>query len=574
MLPVGQWKYNKTCSHNWTCSVSTDSPLTAYVLQTLLAKQKSNADTDGYGLGQTLFEICFAGLIVWVSIFFAGHFLAPTNGCVKRRSEESGDHDGYYCVCNEVYCDETPDAIKPLNPSEYVLITSSKSGLFFHVSKGTFDNKKTGDPLGKITVDQKDVYQEIFGFGGAVTDAAAINIHKLTYEASEYLLRSYFGPHGINYNFIRTPMGGSDFSTRPYTYAMVENDTTFQYFDLQTEDYVYKIPIMKRAQELKNGKIKLMSTPWTASLWMKTKKSWTHDSKLRPEYRQAWADYFVRYFEAHRRDGLEFWGLTCQNEPENHKYIPLSVNLNAMTWTAEEERDWIIEYLAPTLKTKNFEHIKIFILDDNRPSLPEWPKTVFQNKTARDIVSGIALHYYFDSEVSPSVLDETKQLFPEKSLIYTEACTGVYEDKHVILGSWKRGEVYAANIIENMSHWVSAWIDWNIALSTSGGPNWINNTVDSPIIVNSTANEFYKQPMFYVLGHFSKYVPPNSVRIGTTSDNTDGIPNVAFSTPDGGVVLVILNLNEEEREILINDPKKGTTKINVLGKSINTMKYW
>lgn len=135
--------------------------------------------------------------------------------------------------------------------------------------------------------------------------------------------------------------------------------------------------------------------------------------------------YFHRYFEAYRRNGLEFWSVTCQNEPENYKYIPLSANLNAMSWTAEEERDWIIEHLAPSLKKNGFEHIKILSLDDNRPSLPDWPKTVFQDKGARDIISGIAIHYYKDSETDPSVLDDVKQLFPEKSLMYTEACTGV-----------------------------------------------------------------------------------------------------------------------------------------------------
>jgi len=89
----------------------------------------------------------------------------------------------------------------------------------------------------------------------------------------------------------------------------------------------------------------------------------------------------------------------------------------------------------------------------------------------------------------------------------------LFTDKRVILGSWKRGEIYATNIIniliifiENLSHWVSSWIDWNIALNTNGGPNWNGNYVDSPIIVNSTADEFYKQPMFYVIGHFSKSV--------------------------------------------------------------------
>lgn len=76
----------------------------------------------------------------------------------------------------------------------------------------------------------------------------------------------------------------------------------------------------------------------------------------------------------------------------------------------------------------------------------------------------------------------------------------------MILGSWARGELYAKNIIETLLHWVSAWIDWNLALDTSGGPTYVGNYVDSPIIINSTANEFYKQPMFYALGHFSKYV--------------------------------------------------------------------
>ncbi|KAL0125251.1 hypothetical protein PUN28_004409 [Cardiocondyla obscurior] len=404
--------------------------------------------------------------------------IAATNGCIKRQSNESGDDDGYYCVCNAVQCDEAPEAIKPLNPEKYVLITSSKSGLFFDVSNGVFELKKTSGkqrscfvrtpkPLGvglklpsisrtflnilfpfrnkkcsllrpnkensspMIIVNRTDVYQEILGFGGAVTDSVGKNIHSLSNETSNHL---------------------------------------------------------------------------------------------------------IRYFEVYRRNGLEFWGVTTQNEPENYKYIPQSVNLNGMRWTPEEESDWIVEYLAPTLKKNNFGNIKILTLDDNRMSLPDWPKTVFSNKKARDIIFGIAVHFYFDATVGPNVLDEVKELFPEKTLLYTEAALGVFQEKPVILGSWKRGELYAHNIIENLSHWVSSWVDWNIALNTDGGPNWIGNNVDSTIIVNSTADEFYKQPMFYSIGHFSK--------------------------------------NEEEKEILINDPEKGTAKINVRGKSINTMKYW
>lgn len=443
------------------------------------------------------------------------------------------------------------------------------------VFRGGF-SKKFINPSkpGKIIVNQTDTYQEILGFGGAVTDSAAMNVLNLTQQASDNLLKSYFGPQGINYNFIRTPMGGSDFSTRPYTYLMTDNDITLSNFNLQMEDYDYKIPVIKRAQELQENKIKLLTLPWSASPWMKTNYTWTSIGKLRPEYRQLWADYFVKYFEAYRKSGLEFWGVTPQNEPTSYIYVSPLNNFNGMAWTPEEERDWIIEYLSPTLKRKDFGDIKIFIMEDNRHLLPDWPKKVLQDERARDIVSGIAVHFYFDDIIIAHNLNEIKRLFPEKSILYSEACNGVFDDQKVILGSWKRGEIYARNIIQNMLNSVSSWIDWNIALDMIGGPNWIENFVDSPIIVNSAADEFYKQPMFYVLGHFSKYIPPGSVRIGITMENTQDIETVAFSTSDGGVVLIILNLSEEKKVILIEDPKKGTTRINVLAKSINTMKYW
>lgn len=139
-------------------------------------------------------------------------------------------------------------------------------------------------------------------------------------------------------------------------------------------------------------------------------------------------NYFTfRYFEAYRRNGLEFWSTTTQNEPEGYKYIPPDLNLSSMPWTAEEERDWIVDYLGPTLKKSDFGHIKLFILDDNRISLPDWAKTIYQDKKARDIISGTAIHFYFDTVISPNVLDQVKQLFPEKSLMLTEACNGAFD---------------------------------------------------------------------------------------------------------------------------------------------------
>ncbi len=84
-------------------------------------------------------------------------------------------------------------------------------------------------------------------------------------------------------------------------------------------------------------------------------------------------------------------------------------------------------------------------------------------------------------------------------------------------------------------------MDWNLALDEKGGPNWAGNFVDSPIIINKTANEFYKQPMYYALGHFSKYIPENSVRISINLVGDSKLVGTAFLRPDGMRTVVILN---------------------------------
>jgi glucosylceramidase len=92
-----------------------------------------------------------------------------------------------------------------------------------------------------------------------------------------------------------------------------------------------------------------------------------------------------------------------------------------------------------------------------------------------------------------------------------------------------------------INHWVSGWIDWNLALNTVGGPTYLNNNLDSAVIVNATANEFYKQPIFYALAHMSKFVPPGSKRIQLNSNADLGVNNAAFLRPDGIVAVVLLN---------------------------------
>lgn len=85
-------------------------------------------------------------------------------------------------------------------------------------------------------------------------------------------------------------------------------------------------------------------------------------------------------------------------------------------------------------------------------------------------------------------------------------------------------------------------MDWNMALNLEGGPTYVKNFVDSPIIVNTTADEFYKQPMYYALGHFSKYLRPGAQRVQSvyTGDKAS-IKQTVFVNSDGSVVISIFN---------------------------------
>nr|CAD7420397.1 unnamed protein product [Timema poppensis] len=149
-----------------------------------------------------------------------------------------------------------------------------------------------------------------------------------------------------------------------------------------------------------------------------------------------------------------------------------------------------------------------------------------------------------------------------------------WEFTKVDLGSWTRGEAYMEDIIQDMNHWVSGWVDWNLALDLTGGPNWARNFVDAAVIVNATADEFYKQPMFYALGHFSKFVPEGSVRVQVNLSTNTGIQAVAFRTPSDCLVIVFYNRYNRDIPVTISDSDAGSFQITVTRRSFNTILYW
>ena len=197
-----------------------------------------------------------------------------------------------------------------------------------------------------------------------------------------------------------------------------------------------------------------------------------------------------------------------------------------------------------------------------------------------DLISGIGIHWYtLDGHEGQS---EVHGMLPDKFILGTEACAGFLpEDAGPRLGNWTRGWMYGHDILQNLRNWAAGWVDWNLCLNEQGGPNWANNFVDAPIIVSAEKGEFYKQPMFYWLAHFSLFIPPGSVHIESSFFNQEeeenpSIEHVAFVKPEGNKVLVLINPPAAGaanlQRIRIRDAQSGReAELSVEAESIMTV---
>ncbi|CAG2120749.1 unnamed protein product, partial [Medioppia subpectinata] len=359
---------------------------------------------------------------------------------------------------------------------------------------------------------------------GAFTDAAGINIKSLPQILQKRLIEDYFGETGIEYTLGRIPIGGTDFSTRGYTYDdNYKNDLQLKHFNLTEEDFNDKIPIIKAAKQVSKHGLRLLASPWTAPQWMKNISDVNHGDFLigKPggEYYKAYANYLVKFLDAYKAQGIPLWGLTLQNEPALALVIYPKHWFNTMAFTPELYRDFLKLDFGPIMSAAGYgpNVTRVMVFDDNIHSVTQWANVIYRDSEAAQYVSGTAIHWYENNETNVNMLDTVHNQNPSKFILSTEACEMWQgKDHHVYLGSWKLFEKYATDIIRDLNHWVGGWVDWNLALDTNGGPNWSKNFVDAPIIVNATAREYYKQPSFYSIAHFSKFLPPGAQRLNHT----------------------------------------------------------
>lgn len=379
----------------------------------------------------------------------------------------------------------------------------------------------------KLKVLPEQTYQTVMGFGGAFTEAAAYTLSRISPQKREEVIRKYFDPQeGLGYTLGRVHIHSCDFALENYTY-IEDGDVELKTFDI-SRDHKWVIPFVRDAAKVAGENITMLASPWSPPAWMKTNGDMNHGGQLKPEYREVWALYYTKFIKAYREAGIPIWGITVQNEPAAVQ------TWDSCIYSGEEERDFVRDYLGPVMHREGLSDVHILIWDHNRDIMVERASAVLSDPEAAKYVWGTGFHWYV-SEAFENV-GKVHELFPDKHLLFTEGC----QEGGVKLGEWFTGERYGRNIIGDLNHWNEGFLDWNLVLDETGGPNHVGNLCDAPIIADTTTDTLHYNSSYYYIGHFSKYIKPGATRIGLEAQAPDLLAT-AFRNPDGSITVVVQN---------------------------------
>lgn len=419
--------------------------------------------------------------------------------------------------------------------------------------------------------------QRIEGIGSSFTESSAFVLAHLDETKRMEVMQDIYGVEGAHFSLARTHIGACDFTVEGrYSYADSKDDQELNSFSIAVDsegfdpksypgikqDSYDLLPMIKEALSI-NPDLNIVASAWTAPDWMKDIEDWyipgSPENKwqgtggqLKEAYIQTYADYLLEYLKAYKKEGVDIWALTPVNEPHGN-----NGQWESMNFTPGSQNTFVKDHLGPGLKEKGFDHVKLFIYDQNRDGLEHWANEIFADKESAPFVDGAAIHWYESTyKVSEDVLERVHQAYPEYAIIHTEGCiddlgkeapAGILDPEGYKEENWFDNDAfwwnktasdwaytatwegviaedhpmyvpvhrYARNIIVSLDHWVSGWIDWNIVLDRNGGPNHVGNFCAAPIMIDTEAQYVYYTPIYYILSQFSRTIRPGDHAVGT-----------------------------------------------------------
>ncbi len=409
-----------------------------------------------------------------------------------------------------------------------------------------------------IYPDEKET--TIRGFGGAFTEAAAHTYMGLPEDKKDNLIEDLYGDSGLRYTMGRIHMNSCDFALGNYTY-IEEGDETLDTFDI-SHDKKEIIPMIEAATQKLGRQPVLMMAPWSPPPFMKTNGEMNHGGKLRDEYKELWAKYYVRFIEEYRSIGIDISFTSIQNEPM------ATQTWDSCIYTAQDEAEFVTDYLGPAMeKAGLLDKMKIFVWDHNKEISYVRLKEILERKDAEKYVSGCAVHWYTGDHFEN--LHLIRKHFPEKEIFFTEGC--VEYSRLSDASDVQNAEMYAHQMIGNLKGGITAIFDWNLIVDFQGGPNHVGNYCDAPIKALESGKDYEKKLSYYYIGHLTRYIKEGANLIWS-SNYTDKLDAAAFLNADGQRVVVILNKSGEELPVELREGDEST-RLTLAPHSIQTVLY-
>lgn len=416
-----------------------------------------------------------------------------------------------------------------------------------------------------VFVDPDKTFQSYLGIGAALTDASAETFFKLPEAKQQEVLDAFFSKDkGIGYTVARTNINSCDFSSDMYTYVK-EGDKELSSFDI-AHDKQYKIPFIKKAMAAAGGKLTLFASPWSPPAFMKTNNDMLRGGKLKPDYYDSWAKYYVKFIQAYEKEGIPVWGISIQNEPM------ATQKWESCIYTAEEERDFLKNHLGPVMHQSGFKDKKIIVWDHNRDLIYQRAQTYFKDPEAAKYIWGIGFHWYEDWSGGTPMYENIRRVqeaYPDKQIFFTEGCAESFDSTRY--KAWVLGEEYGRSMINDFNNGMTGFTDWNIILDETGGPNHVQNFCFAPVHGDTRNGSLIYTNAYYYIGHFSKFIQPGAKRIISAASRSQ-LLTTAFKNPDGTTVVIVMNQGNKPTEYYLWVNGKAA-KTMALPHSINTLVY-
>lgn len=453
-------------------------------------------------------------------------------------------------ACNPQGKDE-PDPENEVKGDVEMYVSYANRSMLFSYIPVDFSTKPNMDVASTIWVEPTDTFQQIDGFGVAITGSSCYNLLRMTPENRASLLTECFDPvKGVGFSYIRISIGCSDFSMEEYTCCDIPGIENFGIHELDRRDL---FPILKEILEI-NPNVKIMASPWTCPRWMKVNNltdlepypSWT-SGQLNPAYYQDYATYFVNYIREMEQEGFPIESITIQNEPLNRGN---SASLY-MTW--QEQSEFIETALGPAFEANGI-NAKIVVFDhnynyDNVADQKGYPLNIYSNPGASKYVDGAAYHAYGGNRGEMLRVHEAA---PDKNLYFTEMSIGSWDytfDENLM---WSMREVG----IGTLNNHSKAVIVWNFLLDENGAPNRPGGCTTCYGAIEISSKDYTtldRKTHYYLIAHLSKAISQGARRIGVSGYAPDGLYMTAAENPDGTCGVVMQNDTDQAMKITLDD---------------------